>query len=1244
MTVSIGKISIDYYLESAAAGDGAQVGTRDLTAYYTETQAPAGRWWGNGLAGAHLKVDQQVEKWAAKRVYEDFADPKTGEALGRRPIEKTTSPDGAKTPAGAPAKGEREAVAGFDLTFSVPKSVSVLWALADTRLQAQLYAAHQQAVEECLSWLEKNVAQGRAGHGGVAKVAVKGVIGSLFHHWDSRAGDPQLHTHAVLANRVQRISDDEWVTLDSYTLHRHVVAVSEMYNSMLFDRIAADTGAVAELRDGAGVFAGTDAAGLLESLSEDSADTRNPRAELSGVPDGVLEEFSLRSAEIEAATDERVWQWQQDHARPMPNAMLLKIRQEVTLSTRKAKSVSAQSLPEKMLAWHRRSINAGYSPEAIVAEATGHTPTMVAAEDFDAETISKLAGFVVADAGMRRATFMRANLIASAERILRGVRMPTAGARHALVDRVVEAAAVAAVPLTPERFSVADVTDPFLANGAGNVFDQPDTAKFTTGEVFNDEQFLINRAATAGPALAGSRAAKGVAAAAAVTREGHRLSDDQARAAETVLASGKSLDAVIGPAGTGKTTTMKAIRDVWEREYGKGTVVGLAPSAVAAAVLGEEIDAATDNVSKWLYESVGDGAARRARRVHKLETTTASLQPGLPRLTAATRHRRQTQLSAARARLAAQYAEQGKYQLRPGQLLIVDEASMVGTAALAELGRQAEAVDAKVLLVGDPAQLEAVDAGGFLGWMERNTDAPVLDRVWRFRSEWERDASLRLRRGDESVIADYTEQGRVHACEDGGAAETAYKTWLAETTDDVQTLLIAGDNETVAGLNTRAQLDLAEKGKVNLKKTVDLRSGVAGVGDVILARQNNRRMRDNDGQFIKNGTRLAVTSISRDGSVKALRQDTGAKITLDADYLAASAELGYACTSHRAQGVTVDRSHTVVQSGEGRELFYVAMTRGRDSNMCYVDLPDADEVDAPDEWGIMRSTAPQSAMSVLSCVLKTSRAEKTAHEVQDAEHGYANDLGRMIFEHEYVAHAAKVISTRTWAAETFGQAKAATMYADPLWPALVQADPDAAFAENRPDQDATLADVVAACPEVAKTRSCGVLSTFKPATDDQQHMQSELLSRIRTRLEYLRDGVIDDNPEWLNELKTFVPEAQLPDAIDAAVSWRALSGQEDAATVWGTAPKPSDTTMRAYYDIARTVIPASKPTPSDKTIDVWEDVDLTEDRQRIIDEDETMSWFDGRTPAPAEPSLDDPDLWSPSSITPQTASEASRDL
>src|SRR5699024_746009 len=97
--------------------------------------------------------------------------------------------------------------------------------------------AHQQAVNETMAWTEREFIQSRAGKAGVAHVPVKGIIASMFDHWDSREGDPQLHTHVVVANRVQRLLDDQWVTLDSYTLHRNVVAISETYNSVLFDHL-----------------------------------------------------------------------------------------------------------------------------------------------------------------------------------------------------------------------------------------------------------------------------------------------------------------------------------------------------------------------------------------------------------------------------------------------------------------------------------------------------------------------------------------------------------------------------------------------------------------------------------------------------------------------------------------------------------------------------------------------------------------------------------------------------------------------------------------------------------------------------------------------------------------------------------------------------------------------------------------------------------------------------------------------
>jgi len=1215
VTVSIGRINIDYYLDSAAAGDAAQIGTRDLTAYYTETQAPAGRWFGRGLSGVGLVNGQQVQKWAAKSIYEDFKHPGTGKELGARPISKTSSPEGAKTPIGNAARSEREAVAGFDLTFSVPKSVSVLWALAEPKLQAELHEAHRQAVEECIDWLERNVIQARAGHGGVAWVAVGGAIASLFEHWDSRAGDPQLHTHAVIANRVQRISDGKWVTLDSYTLHRNMVAVSEKYNSILFDRIYGRTGAVAQLRTGIAGLAGTDAQSLLEQLGEPETDPRNARAELAGVPDGLITEFSARSVEIEARTDELIAQWIEHHGGRPPQAMVLKLRQEATLATRTTKKPSAESLPEKMIGWRQRTEAAGYAPSEIIRDAIGHDAAVVANADIAPDVVAVLGRFALHDTGSRRTTFTRANLIASTERVLRGVRMGSAADREKLVDRVVEAAALEAVSLSPERMGTPEMADPFLTVRGRSAFEHEETKRFTTAQIMDDEAFLIFRTGAEAPALddAGTRAALG----AARTREGRALSPDQAAAAQTVLTSGKAIDAIIGPAGTGKTTTMRAVRELWEAARGEGTVIGLAPSAVAAAVLGEEVNAATDNVAKWLYESVGEGAARRAVRVADLERTVSRLgaaEQGASARSGA-KDRVQAQLRVAHSTLASQYAEQAKYQMRPGQLVILDEASMVGTAAAAELARQASAAGAKLLLVGDPAQLDAVEAGGFLGWMERNTDAPVLTSVWRFKADWERAASLRLRTGDTDVLATYAEHGRIHECRGGSAADRAYQAWMADTrTSTSASLLIAGDNDTVNELNIRAQLDLAAEGRVDLEHSSRLRSGIAGVGDVILARQNNRRLTDDAGHFIKNGTRLAVTSIHPDGSVTATRTDTGAVVVLDPSYLEASVELGYACTAHRSQGVTVDTAHTVVASGESRELFYVAMTRGRHGNTCYVDLPDPADEDSPDEWGMVRRIIPADAAAILHGVLGNQAQEITAHEVRDAEHGHANDFARLVFEYDYVASAEQAFHVLAWLDESVSPGRKEEIIADRLFTALIHASPHECLPAGISPETASVQDLIAACTaEVAESAGSapdvGSITTgFAPGSAEGLRLQQLLEGKITARLTQLVPPITgDDAPAWVDDLRKAHPGVEdFPRLVRAVTAWREVSGQQDAASAWGDPPKSTDKTMSGYYANARKHRPAGSRRAAPAIAgtvtetDVWADISFAADEARFV--------------------------------------------
>ncbi|NUL44094.1 relaxase domain-containing protein [Cellulosimicrobium funkei] len=1173
MTVSIAKMSIAYYLDSVSTGDAGHHGPKDLTAYYTEAKAPAGRWVGSGLAGTSLTAGQEVTRTHAIMLYEQARDPGTENLLGRAPMASQVTPQDAKTPAGRAAKATREAVAGFDLTFSVPKSVSALWAVAGPALQGQIQQAHEQAMNETLAWVESNVLQSRAGHGGVAHVPVNGLVASQFDHWDSRAGDPQLHTHTVISNRVQRVLDGQWATLDSYTLHRHVVAISETYNSLLFDRLHQGIGALPESRSEDGQqLADAVAMATAEDVSG-QPDTVRHRVELAGVPDSLIAEFSTRSRDIEARKDELVAAWVATHDRQPPAAIVLQLRQQATLDTRTPKQDQSLSLAEKMVGWRERSLATGHDPDAVVVNAVGHADTTITGGQLTDQVVGQLATWALAEAATRRATFTRANVTASAERITRLVRYRTAADRHAATDRLVDTALAQAVQLTPTRSISPVTTDPAVAHHGQSVFDhQRKAGLWTTRQVIDDEAYLIGRTTTeTGPHLDLDTITVKVAK--VTTSAGHPLSADQALATAAVLSSPTALQAIIGPAGTGKTTTMAAVAQLWTDTHGESSVVGLAPSAVAAGVLGDELGVATENTTKWLYESVGDGAARRTQRVQQLTAQLLQLQAG-PRS-----NRTAASIERLAAKLAQQHADQARYTLTENQMLIVDEASMVSTAQLAELARQADAAGTKVLLVGDPAQLEAVDAGGFLGWMDRKADPERLDMVWRFRNEWEREASLRLRTGDTTVLTEYAANDRIHGAPGEDAADSAYSAWLADKRAGLSTILIASENATVAELNTRAQADLVASGDVDVEQTVTLRGeATAGAGDLVLARRNDRSLRDETGAFIANGTRLTLTGINPNGSATARNETTGGVLTLDSDYLASSTELGYATTAHRSQGVTVDSAHAVAKAGLSRELFYVAMTRGRQANHAYVDLGVDHEAHSPDEWGLLTQTPPaERPVTVLEGVLKRESAEHTAHEVRDQQRAWANDLGRMVHELDYLKWAARSARTQEWVQSTYGDdpEAVARLSEAATWPQLVKADP-ALHHHGNPEADDAVPEILTYCTPYTEDPALAA-PEHQPAT--QREVTVDLVARIHRELDGRLNRIDTDPPAWYDELTQHHPDpnARRTAAADVLV-WRAVSGQDDADTPLGKAPTEKDNTAR-YYPAARAAL---NPAPDNR--------------------------------------------------------------
>lgn len=324
--------------------------------------------------------------------------------------------------------------------------------------------------------------------------------------------------------------------------------------------------------------------------------------------------------------------------------------------------------------------------------------------------------------------------------------------------------------------------------------------------------------------------------------------------------------------------------------------------------------------------------------------------------------------------------EQQRWRLRPGQLVIVDEAAMSGTLDLAALTTQAQRAGAKVLLVGDHYQLGSVSAGGAFGLLARHGYATSLDGLWRFSERWEADATRQLRDGDPISIDTYTEHGRVTGGDHDTMIDTAHDAWAADRAVGRRSLMIAADNATVAELNERARVSRVDAGQV-ADTGVDLRDGTtAGVGDLVITRENQRRIRTRDGNWVRNGDTWQVTATHADGSltVTSTAQGTGAtgKLRLEPDYVAQHVQLGYAVTAHRAQGATVDTCHVVATPAMTREAFYVAMTRGRHENRTYVST--GDMIDIEDHQHA--NDVPTTPADVLRAVLAREGTERSATE------------------------------------------------------------------------------------------------------------------------------------------------------------------------------------------------------------------------------------------------------------------------
>ena len=854
--------------------------TAGRAAYYTDSvangldeylsgagEAP-GVWAGSGAAFEGLSG--VVSAIQVQRLFEgaDSCHPVTGELLGNT----YAVGDGV------------DKVSGWDLTLSAPKSFSTLWAVADPDLRRMLDLCHSEAVDTAIWFVERHGAFSRRGHAGRFQIDTRGLLIARFDHRTSRAGDPQRHTHLLVSNRVL-CRDGTWRALDSRALHAQLKAAGAVYQAALRAETTARVGVRWGLAD------------------------RNGQADIDDVPTKLTGRWSTRRNDVVRRAADRIAVSEQELGRELTLAERRKEFATATLETRPAKATDGGGVHDR---WIEEAAEIGAHPAAWLDRAVGHRTV-------DEVGLDGIGGMALDDLADERSTWGRPDLVVALGALLPPQAKSTARETAMLVDKLADQL------LQDPR--VVPLTNASTALGVPRRIDGlpmdvvHNHSKFTTTRTLAVELEVLDFAhqdvfdrAVVEPEHATE------------ILDQMSLSADQRSAVERVTTDGAPLSCLVGPAGTGKTTTIGAAAEVWRT--GGHNVRGVAVSAVAADVLGAGLGVRADTIAKLLWEN------RRP-----------DVRP--------------------------------EFQIRRGEVIVVDEASMVTSEQFAQLTRLAQHAEAKIVAVGDYRQLGAVDAGGMFKLLAR--DSAELTGAWRFTHQWERDATLALRDRVRGVTDTYDNEGRIHRGEGEHTLDAIVQQWAASVAEGRSVVMLASRRDDTEALSFLGREHLINQ-RVVQRRGIDVGGQTIGVGDQVVTLRNDRRMLTSTGHWVRNGDRWQVTETSPHGELR-VHNDQRGDIWLPQEYVAEHVALGYALTVHKAQGVTVDHSIMLVDETTSAEALYVGMTRGRQMNEAFVwvDDPDQDHV-AVFESAVSRDTTEDAALDTWA--QNTPADERTAEEIE----------------------------------------------------------------------------------------------------------------------------------------------------------------------------------------------------------------------------------------------------------------------
>jgi conjugative relaxase-like TrwC/TraI family protein len=878
--------------------------------YYTAAGEPPGQWAGKGTAA--LGLSGQVDPGVVGRLYQDNIGP-GGELLVKRRQSKAADereaaavaaslaayPYASATELAEVRAAERgkdpHSVPYFDLTVSAVKSVSVLHAsFRVSARQAREHGDDEQAaaldakaseIEDALmdsardavSWLDRHATYTRTGHHSARTGEWRdgdGLVASLFLHHLSRDGDPQLHVHVAIWNRVQRAdgADGKWRTLDSRSLHNQRLGVAPVTDRGLETRLAALGYAMVPRADGNG-------------------------AEVGGVSQDVMDLFSSRAVAVTGELKKLAQQYTDHHGRPPSRRTLWLLHQQAGQNTRRTKAEARRTIAgrtgateptaaQRLAAWEAQTachevqvLSAVH--EQVARFAAGHAGRALAElDDAARRTAARIA---VAEVQRHHATWSMAQLRFEVHRAL--PVLPAGADGEAAVTEVAKLAVSGRAGTEVVQVTAPDITDVtglgVRVSDGGSIYRPPNEERYCALPHLDTEEHILTAAKRTKHQLVSQEQARAAA-------ERTDLTAEQRDAVVTMLTATTATTVLTAPAGAGKSHTMAEFARLWTSFTGR-RVIGLTTSTNAARVLAHEGLAESYNIAEFLGKIEGSDELRRPIPLYQ------------------------------------------------DDVLVLDEASQLSTTDLAMIAEATRQAGARLIATGDTRQLGAVEAGGMFGLLAQEVPAAELHEVRRFDTAWERETSVRLRNGDLAAVAAYDRHGRIRSADEEAAYDRAASMWLADHLRGKNALLLAGSNAEAAELSRRVQVRLAAMGRVGPPQAALADGNRAGVDDLVRARLNTE-IDAGGRALTNRDTLQVTAFRGPDAEVRRQRSDGtwSGQFRVPRSYLARSAELAYAGNVHVAQGRTVDTAHLLVTGTLSAQALYVGMTRGQEANTAQV--------------------------------------------------------------------------------------------------------------------------------------------------------------------------------------------------------------------------------------------------------------------------------------------------------------------